>query len=334
WSAWCSCGAPSRGGLPGRRSPTERRSCMAERLMLPVLPLRETVVFPGTTIPISAGRPGTVEAIQAALETKDRLMFAVCQRENVDEAEPEVLYGTGVVVRIVQVQRARGGLQLVIQGEHRAMALSYARSGTAMLMATVRPLDELTPVDPKDPAFMALDRALRERAVELGRRRGVPAEALEQFVEGVESPGAFADIVAFYLEMTAAEKQELLELLDVEERMRRVLVAVERDLLRMEAQQEIQQKVQEELGEKQREMVLREQLKAIQRELGEDDEADEVEELKEQIAALELPEEARKEIERELGRLERTHPQSAEYQVIRTYLEWVIELPWNERTED
>src|SRR5690606_18500813 len=112
WSAWCSCGASSRGGLPGRRSPTERRSCMAERLMLPVLPLRETVVFPGTTIPISAGRPGTVEAIQAALETKDRLMFAVCQRENVDEAEPEVLYGTGVVVRIVQVQRARGGLQL------------------------------------------------------------------------------------------------------------------------------------------------------------------------------------------------------------------------------
>ncbi|MFS8637337.1 MAG: endopeptidase La [Gemmatimonadota bacterium] len=307
---------------------------MAERLMLPVLPLRETVVFPGTTIPISAGRPGTVEAIQAALETKDRLMFAVCQRENVDEAEPEVLYGTGVVVRIVQVQRARGGLQLVIQGEHRAMALSYARSGTAMLMATVRPLDELTPVDPKDPAFMALDRALRERAVELGRRRGVPAEALEQFVEGVESPGAFADIVAFYLEMTAAEKQELLELLDVEERMRRVLVAVERDLLRMEAQQEIQQKVQEELGEKQREMVLREQLKAIQRELGEDDEADEVEELKERIAALELPEEARKEIERELHRLERTHPQSAEYQVIRTYLEWVTELPWNVRTED
>ena len=307
---------------------------MAERLKLPVLPLRETVVFPGVTVPISAGRPGTVEAIQAALDTKDRLMFAVCQRENVDDAEPEVLYATGVVVRIVQVQRARGGLQLVIQGEERAMALSYARSGTAMLTAAVRPLDEMPPVNEKNPAFLALDGALRERAVELGRRRGVPTEALDQFVEGVESPGAFADIVAFYLDVSAAEKQELLELLDIEERMRRVLVAVERDLLRMEAQQEIQQRVQEELGEKQREMVLREQLKAIQRELGEDDEADEVEELKERIAALELPEEARKEIDRELGRLERTHPQSAEYQVIRTYLEWVIELPWNERTED
>src|SRR5690606_39133796 len=171
-------------------------------------------------------------------------------------------------------------------------------------------------------------------AVELGRRRGVPSESLSQFVEGLEDPGAFADMVAFYLDVAAAEKQELLEVVDVEDRMRRVLLAIERDLLRMEAQQEIEQKVQEELGEKQREMVLREQLKAIQRELGEDDEADEVEELKERIAALELPEEARKEIERELHRLERTHPQSAEYQVIRTYLEWVTELPWNVRTED
>ncbi|HEX7119309.1 MAG TPA: endopeptidase La [Longimicrobiales bacterium] len=307
---------------------------MAERLKLPVLPLRETVVFPGVAVPISAGRPGTVEAIQAAMDSKDRLMFAVCQRENVDDVDPGVLYATGVVVRIVQVQRARGGLQLVIQGEQRAVAASYGRSGTAMLVAAVRPLEDLEPLDAGDEAFLALDRALRERAVVLGRRRGVPSEALDQLVDGVEEPGAFADLVAFHLDVPAAEKQELLEILDVEDRMRRVLVAVERDLLRMDAQQEIQQKVQEELGEKQREMVLREQLKAIQRELGEEDEADEVEELKQRVASLELPEEARKEIDRELGRLERTHPQSAEYQVIRTYLEWVIELPWGERTED
>ncbi|HEX6938670.1 MAG TPA: endopeptidase La [Longimicrobiales bacterium] len=307
---------------------------MAERLKLPVLPLRETVVFPGVAVPISAGRPGTVEAIQAAMDSKDRLMFAVCQRENVDDVDPGVLYATGVVVRIVQVQRARGGLQLVIQGVERAVAGSYARAGTAMLVAAVRPLEDQAPLDPSDAAFVALDRTLRERAMELGRRRGVPAEALEQFAQGVGSPGAFADLVAFYLDAPAAEKQELLEVLDVEDRMRRVLVAVERDLLRMDAQQEIQQKVQAELGEKQREMVLREQLKAIQRELGEDDEADEIEELKQRIQALDLPEEARKEIDRELGRLERTHPQSAEYQVIRTYLEWVIDLPWSERTED
>jgi len=305
---------------------------MAERLKLPVLPLRETVIFPGVAVPISAGRAGTVEAVQAALDG-DRRMFAVCQRENVDEASPDVLYSVGVIVRVMQVQRGRGGLQLLIQGEERAQAGAYAYSGEAMLIASVQPLAEEVP-STDDPSFQALDRELRERAVELGRRRGIPPEAMSQLAEGVEDSGTFADLVAFYLDISAADKQDLLELLDQEARMRRVLVAVERDLMRMDAQEEIQQRVQEELGEKQREMVLREQLKAIQRELGEDDEFDEIEELKERIAALELPEAARKEVERELGRLERTHPQSAEYQVIRTYLDWITELPWTVRTTD
>ena len=305
---------------------------MAERLKLPVLPLRETVVFPGVAVPISAGRPGTVEAIQVALDG-DRRMFAVCQRENVDDATPELLYETGVIVQIAQAQRVRGGLQLLVHGLERAQAYSYARAGEAMLTALVRPVEE-GELPYADEAFTALDRELRDRAAELGRRRGVPQEALAQLVNGVEHPGAFADMVAFHLDVSAAEKQALLEVFGIEERMRRVLVAVERDLLRIEAQQEIQQRVQEELGDKQREMVLREQLKVIQKELGEDDEASEIEHLKERIAALELPEEARTEVERELSRLERTHPQSAEYQVIRTYLDWICDLPWGTRTVD
>ncbi len=306
---------------------------MAERLKLPVLPLRETVVFPGVAVPISAGRPGTVEAIQEALDG-DRRMFAVCQRENVDDATPELLYQTGVIIQIAQAQRVRGGLQLLIHGVERAQAISYNRAGEAMLAALVRPLegDAVQPLE--GAAFTALDRELRDRAVDLGQRRGIPQEALDQLVEGVEHPGAFADMVAFHLDVPATEKQALLEQLSVEERMRRVLVAVERDLLRLEAQQEIQQRVQEELGDKQREMVLREQLKAIQKELGEEDEAGEVEVLKDRIAALDLSAEARAEVDRELGRLERTHPQSAEYQVIRTYLDWICDLPWGKRTVD
>jgi ATP-dependent Lon protease len=306
---------------------------MGERLTLPVLPLRETVVFPGVAVPISAGRPGTVEAIERAL-AGDRRMFAVCQRENVDEATPEVLYQIGVIVRVVQAQRGRGGVQLLIQGEARGQALSYVRTGEAMLEAVVRPVEETPPADWNDASFTALDRELRQRAADLGRHRGIPPEALTQLVSGVQDPGAFADLVAFYLDAPAAEKQALLETLVIEERMRKVLVAVERDLLKLETQEEIQQRVQEELGEKQREMLLREQLKAIQKELGEDDEASEIEELKRRIEALELPEEVRSEVQREVNRLERTHPQSAEYQVVRTYLEWITELPWNTRTED
>ena len=306
---------------------------MGERFTLPVLPLRDTVVYPGVAVPISAGRPGTVEAVQAALDG-DRRMFAVAQRENVDDPLPEYLYHVGTVVRIIQTHRVRGGVQLLVQCEGRAQALSYHDEGESMMHAVLLDMERQEPRNEADPAFQALDRELRDRAAELGTRRGVPAEALNQLIQGVDEPGPFADLVAFYLELETSDKQDLLETLDDEDRMRSCLVAVERELARIDAQEDIQAKVQTELGERQREMLLREQLKAIQKELGEEEERDDVEEMRTRIAELDLSEEQRTEVDRELRRLERTSPQSAEYQVIRTFLEWVTELPWNERTEE
>ncbi len=306
---------------------------MAERFTLPVLPLRDTVVYPGVAVPISAGRPGTVEAVQEALDG-DRRLFAVAQRENVDDPTPDYLYSVGTIVRIIQTHRVRGGVQLLVQGESRAEALSYNTEGQAMLHAAVLELDRQKPRNPTDPAFQALDRELRNRAAELGTRRGVPAEALNQLIQGVDEPGPFSDLVAFYLELDTPEKQKLLEQLDDEQRMRECLLAVERELARIDAQEDIQAKVQSELGERQREMLLREQLKAIQKELGEEEGRDDVEEMRQRIEKLELSEEQRSEVDRELRRLERTSPQSAEYQVIRTFLEWVTELPWQERTQE
>jgi ATP-dependent Lon protease len=306
---------------------------MAERFTLPVLPLRDTVVYPGVAVPISAGRPGTVEAVQEALDG-DRRLFAVAQKENVDDPSPDILYSVGTVVRIIQTHRVRGGVQLLVQGEGRAQALNYQKEGEAMLTASLLAMDRIPPQKLQDPAFQALDRELRERAAELATRRGVPAEALNQLIHGMDDPGAFADLVAFYLELPTGEKQKLLEILDDEERMRRTLVSVERELARIEAQEDIQARVQEELGERQREMLLREQLKQIQKELGDEDDRSDVEELRKRVEELVLGEDARTEVERELKRLERTSPQSAEYQVIRTFLEWVTELPWGDRTED
>jgi ATP-dependent Lon protease len=306
---------------------------MAERFTLPVLPLRDTVVYPGVAVPISAGRPGTVEAVQEALDG-DRRMFAVAQRENVDDAAPEYLYSVGTVVRIIQTHRVRGGVQLLVQGEGRAQALSYEQEGQSMLNAVLLKMDTVEPRNSEDPAFQALDQELRDRAAELGTRRGVPAEALNQLIQGVEESGPFADLVAFYLELETSDKQGFLELLDDEERMRACLLAVERELARIDAQEDIQAKVQSELGERQREMLLREQLKAIQKELGEEEERDDIEEMQKRIEELELSEEQRSEVDRELRRLERTSPQSAEYQVIRTFLEWITELPWNQRSEE
>ena len=306
---------------------------MSRRFSLPVLPLRDTVVYPGVAVPISAGRPGTVEAVQEALDG-DRRLFAVAQNENQDEPDPRILYAVGTVVRVIQTHRVRGGIQLLVQGEARARALQYTDYGESMLRATLVAIERQSPADSADPGFKALDHELRERAAELGTRRGVSAEALNQLIQGVDEPGAFADLVAFYLDLPTEEKQTLLETLGDEDRMRAALVAVERELVRIEAHEDIQAKVQEELGERQREMLLREQMKQIRKELGEEGDRDEADELRERIADLELTETARNEVERELRRLNRTAPQSAEYQVIRTYLEWITELPWSDRTDD
>jgi len=305
---------------------------MGQRQTIPVLPLRGTVIFPGLTAPIAAGRPGTLRAIESALKG-ERLVFAVAQRDNTDEPTPDILYSMGVIARIGQIQRGLGGVQLLLQGEQRATALQYTMTD-GYLSAVIVPAEEMSPVDENDPAFTALQKEKRERAAELGERRGLPEEVVHQVLDAVTEPGKFADLVAGYIELPVPEKQGLLETLNVEERLRRVLVHVQRQVGLLEAQEDIKSQVQEELGERQREMYLREQMKAIQKELGDDDQSKEITDLRDKLNALELPKEARAEVERELGRLERAGRESMEAQVIRTYLEWIAELPWNTRSDD
>jgi ATP-dependent Lon protease len=290
------------------------------------------VIFPGLTAPIAAGRPGTLRAIEAALKG-DRLVFAVAQRDNTDEPAPEILYSMGVIARIGQIQRGLGGVQLLLQGEQRATALQYSTT-EGYLSAVIVPAEEMSPVDENDPAFTALQKETRERAAELGERRGLPEEVVHQVLDAVTEPGKFADLVAGYIDLPVPEKQGLLETLNVEDRLRRVLVHVQRQVGLLEAQEDIKSQVQEELGERQREMYLREQMKAIQKELGDDDQSKEITELRDKLNKLELPKEARAEVEREVGRLERAGRESMEAQVIRTYLEWIAELPWNTRSDD
>src|SRR2546429_6010840 len=308
-------------------------AAMSERLTLPVLPLREVVLFPGVSTPIGAGRPATLRAIEAALKSESRLIFAVAQRENVDTVTPGVLYTTGTIAKISQIQRGLGGVQLLLHGETRATALHYSENGR-YLEAIVREVEDLPPLNPADPAFAGLHREARERAAELGQKSGLPDDVVRQVLEGVADPGRLADLVAGYLEIAPAERQGLLETLSVEDRLRRVLVHVQRQIGVLNAQEQIKSQVQEELGERQREMFLPEQLKAIRKELGEEDEGSEVEELRKRFADLGLPEAAKKEVDRELERLERANRDSMEAQVIRTYLETMAELPWNKRAEE
>src|SRR5436305_12363408 len=327
WLSWVQ----DRGSSEASRSGKEIQ--MTERMTLPVLPLRDFVLLPGVTAPINAGKPATLKAIEAALNTPERLVFAVSQREDVQQVTPEVLHTIGTVARIGQLQRGLAGMQLLLHGENRGIAMKIVEKD-GHLQATVREAEEMKPLNPQEPAFVALFRELRERAAELGTKSGLPEEVVQQVLEGVEEPGRLADLVAGYTDLSKQQRQMLLETLSVEERMRRVLVHVQRQLNVLEAQEDIKTKVQEELGDRQREMLLREQLKAIQKELGEGDGGNDVDELREKLEALDLPAEVRKEVDREIGRLGRMGREAMESQVIRTYLETIAELPWNHRSPE
>jgi ATP-dependent Lon protease len=303
------------------------------RLKLPVIPLRGTVVFPSVAAPIAAGRDKTMKAIETAV-AGDKLLFAVAQLDaETEEPVPEALYRVGTICRIAQVQKVPGGVQMVIQGSTRAAALEY-REQEGQLEVIARRMEDMGPLDPEESAFAALYKEVYERASEVSRLRGVPKEIVDHLLGGVSTPGELADLVAFYTELDVEEKQELLETLSVEDRLRKLLLHLQKQIGLLEAQEQIREKVQEELGERQREIYLREQMKAIQKELGEDVDSAEVEDLRERIEGLNLPEAARTEVDRELRRLERIPRESAEAQVVRTYLEVVADLPWSETTTE
>jgi len=300
-------------------------------LELPVIPLREAVLYPGVTSPIAAGRPGTLRAIEAASNDAEKLIFVVSQRENREHVTPDLLYTMGTIASLGPIQRGPSGMRLLLNGVRRAVVVRYTEHEDGYLMASVRDVEEMAPLDPEAPEFTALFREARKSASDLGQRAGLPKEAVQQFLAETTDPGRFADIVAGYIDLKPDESQKLLEALSVEERLRSVLIQIQRQISILDAQESIKSQVQEELGDRQREMYLRQQLKAIQKELGEGERED-LQELREKLDELELPEVVQKEVDREFSRLERMGPEGMESQVIRTFLETITELPWTERS--
>jgi ATP-dependent Lon protease len=297
--------------------------------------MRGAVLFPGVSLPITAARPQTLRAIEAAVRDPEHRVLAVAQRSDVDEVTADNLFTIGTIATISSLERGLGGVRVALEGRERGIVMRVTPKD-GYLVATVSEATELQPLDPHDATFLALHREVRDRAAELATRRGLPAEAVGQMLSQISEPGRLADLVAGYLDAPLADRQGLLEALAVEDRLRRVLIGVQRQIDVLSAQEVIQSKVKEELGERQREVYLREQLRAIQKELGEGDEAAEggLAELKAKLDKQPLPEDARREVDREWARLQRIGRESMESQVIRTYLETVSELPWGSRTDD
>lgn len=309
---------------------------MSQRRSLPVLSLRDTVLFPGIATPITVGRLKTLRAVEAALraEGEDKRLFAVTQRDAAEEPTTGALYQVGVTARITQVQRFGAGLQIILSCDGRASALRYSEND-GLISAVTLELVDLPSRPGSEPIVEALAKEVRERAIAYGRRRGAPEDVLRQFVGALHDPVELAHHVAFYLDLETADKQAILETLSNEQRLTRLAAHLSRQIGIAETQERIRSTVEEELGERQRELYLREQLRAIQKELGEGDEEPISDRLEQKLDRAELPDDVMQEVRRDLARLKRMGREtSPEAQLLLSWLEWVADLPWSARTPD
>jgi len=299
---------------------------------VPVLALENNVVFPFMVLPMHVHRPDDVKVIEQAI-LGDKLFLALTLKgERSERVSPEDLYQVGTTCVILQMLRMPDeSVRFLARGLSRTRVVHYT-STDPFLVAKVEYLgDEVT----TDPENKALFQNLRTQFLKMVDSMPQLGEEIKVIVSNVDQPGRLADMITSNLDLTKGEKQEVLELLDVTKRMQRATALLAREMQVLEAAQRIQSQAESEISKGQREYYLRQQLKAIQEELGETDaHTAEIKELRQQLEEKKLPEEARKEAERELSRLERMNPASPEYSVARNYLDWVLELPWNESTTD
>jgi ATP-dependent Lon protease len=299
---------------------------------LPVLPLRETVTYPDTLTPLAVGQERSIKLVDDVL-SGNRMLVMVASRDPEDEEPgPDKLYDVGVAGLVARMLKVPDGtIRILVQGAQRVRVGPYV-SERPYLVARIEPLpDEVEDT----PELQALTRNIQGTFSQIIEQIPYLPEELQMAVANLDDPSVLSHLIAGALRIPVEEKQGLLEEVDVSKRLRRLAQILARELEVIQLGSQIQSQVQSEIDKGQREFVLRQQLKAIQQELGEVDEHEaEVAELRERIEEAGLPEHARKAADRELTRLERLPPAAAEYGVIRSYLEWLVELPWSNETED
>jgi ATP-dependent Lon protease len=295
-------------------------------IRVPVCPVRGSVIYPSIVQSVDAGRTISVAAIQAAADG-DKNLFIVSQRnKDLDDPKGEDLFEVGTLTTILRLRRNPDGtVGTMIQASSRAKVHQYY-FGESYIEADIEILEDVAG-DTADT--LAMKRELDTRFLEIARGKNLQQDTI-QFIQTLENPGQLSDNIAFHLDFKLEDRQWLLEQLSVTERMKRILVLLVSELELSQAQDRIRAQVKEEIDRNQREYFLREQMKAIQEEEGDD----EVEAFRAKIEKLGLLPDTQKEVERELNRLARMHPDSAEASVTRTYLTWITELPWNTRSED
>ncbi len=316
----------------GKKSPPTEALVTTEVREILIVPVRNMILFPGVVLPLMVGRPLSIRSIQAAVQRGEPVGLLLQKEEQEETPRPENLYRVGTLAEIVRYWTGPDGRHHAIcQGLHRFRVLDYSNR-EPMLVARVKVMQEEEPIS---RAIEARFVALRQHAHEVLQLAPGAPEDMAQAVQGVNSPALLADMVATFMDVPAMEKQELLETFDLKKRLDKVLHKLSDLGEVLKLSQKIRLETKTTLDKAQREYFLREQLRAIQKELGEGEVKDEeLAELGRRLDALALPEGVDKEARKELRRLARMNEQAGEYSVLRTWIDVVLELPWHEATTD
>jgi ATP-dependent Lon protease len=301
---------------------------------IPVLPLRDVVVYPHMVIPLFVGRDKSIKALEAAM-VDNKQIFLVAQRKSAhDDPTPKDLFNVGTVSSVLQLLKLPDGtVKVLVEGERRAAVTSYSQEESGYMSAMLENVDEVSDAL-KQQEIDIMTRSLMsqfEQYIKLNKK--IPPEVLSSLAS-IEEPGRLADTIAAHLILKIEDKQELLETLDIGMRLERLMAAIENEIDLLQVEKRVRGRVKRQMEKSQREYYLNEQIKAIQKELGEmSEEGNELEQLEKSIQKAGMPKEAKEKSLAELHKLKMMSPMSAEATVIRNYLDWILSVPWKKRNK-
>src|SRR5215211_7104900 len=302
----------------------------AEQITLPLLPLRDVVVFPHMVIPLFVGRPKSIKALEVAMEAGRQIMLVAQKAAGKDEPKPDDMFEVGCVSSILQMLKLPDGtVKVLVEGVQRAITHGVTDNGEYFV-------SEVTPVPPEVEAkseVEALRRAVTQQFdqyVKLNKK--IPPEILTS-IAGIDDPGRLADTIAAHLPLKLEDKQSVLDLFAVDKRLEKLLEQLEHEVDILQVEKRIRGRVKRQMEKSQREYYLNEQVKAIQKELGEMEEGADLDEMEKKIKAAHMPKEAKAKAEAELRKLKLMSPMAAEATVVRNYIETVVNLPWKKKSK-
>jgi ATP-dependent Lon protease len=300
---------------------------------IPMLPLRGVLVFPYMIVHLDVGREKSINAIDAAMLNRKEIFLAMQKEAQTDEPGQNDIYHFGTVVEIKQLLKLPGGtIRVLVEGLYRARIKKFLAEEPFIRVEVKKEVDQLDPGDPEVEALMRNLVSQFEHYVKMSKK--IPPETVVSVIT-LEDPGRLADVVASHLNLKLSERQSILEAVSVKLRLEGLCTILAKEMEILELERKINLRVRKQMEKTQKEYYLREQLKAIQKELGDkDDRTAEADELREKIKKARLPKEIHERAIRELERLERMPPMVAEAMVVRNYIEWILDLPWNKETKD